>query len=260
MDELFAKPARLLFYDIETAPLLTYIWSLRQKWHNLDMVVHDTFLLSWAAKWSDGKAVQSRVLSSDEAKAQDDTRIVEDLAGLIRRADYVVAHNGDRFDLPMLNGRLLKLGLDPLGKVQTIDTLKLARKSFRLASNKLEYLAQTLGFDGKHETDFELWKDCYHGKASALKVMSAYNRNDVVILEDVFHALMPYVDGLPRLYDSPEWRGEFCPFCGSKKRELAETPYRTKVNTFTKYRCSNCRREYRHWQAVGGKKSGSIGL
>lgn len=260
-DDLYPKPVRLLYYDIETAPLLTFLWSLRQKHHSAEMVEADTFLLSWAAKWSDGETVHSRVLSPGEAKTQDDSRLVGELAELVKKADYVVAHNGDRFDLPMLNGRLLTLGMDPVGAVQSIDTLKLARSTFRLASNKLDYLAQTLGLGEKHTTDFDLWRQCYRGDKKALSRMVDYNRNDVVLLERVFHALKPHVKGLPRLWDATDWRQEFCPACGSKEK-VKDGFHRTKANTFQRYRCRNseCGRRYRSWQAVGGKKSGSIGL
>ena len=88
------------------------------------MLEHDIFLLSYAAKWSDGTKVLSGVLTPGEARGQDDSRIVKSLAHLMKQADYLVAHNGDRFDLPMVNNRLLGNRLDPIGHVQPTDTLK----------------------------------------------------------------------------------------------------------------------------------------
>ena len=238
--------------------MLAFIWRLKTEYVGTHMLEHDTFILSWAAKWSDGTKVMSGVLTPTEAKAQDDSRIVNTLAQLMNKADYVVAHNGDRFDLPMVNGRLMLNGLDPI-HAQTIDTLKIARGSFRLASNKLGYLADMLGFTGKHDTSFGLWRDCYAGKGAALKQMVDYNRQDVVVLEDVFHALKPYAKNLPRLVDPTEHRGTTCPSCGSDQRKK-DGFYRTKVNTFQKYRCSTCLRPSRDWQAIGSKKSGTVGL
>lgn len=241
--------------------MLSFLWSLRQKHLSAEMVEADTFLLCWAAKWSDGTTIHSRVASPKEARDQDDARLVESLAELVRKADYVVAHNGNRFDVPVLNGRLMVNGGDPLGNVQTIDTLLIARQSFRLASNKLDYLAQQLGIGEKQETDFDLWRDCYRGDKKALSRMVEYNRHDVYLLEEVFHRLLPYAKSLPRLFDSPEWRqDDFCPSCGSKERTLSETQHRSKVSNWRKWKCGGCGREYRHWQAIGSRRSGSVGL
>lgn len=259
-DSLYPKRVRLLFYDIETAPLLSYHWAARTDYigHTF-RVDDDRMVLCWSAKWSDGQKVHSKRVTKSEALAQDDERIVAALADLMREADYVIAHNGNRFDYKRVNTRLLVNRLAPLGNVQTIDTLLLARQSFDLPWNRLDYLAQKLGFGGKIETDFELWRRAVHGDVAALKELESYNRRDVVLLEHVFHAMTPYVKTLPRLVDAAEWREELCPYCGSEKRKKAGY-YRTKVNTFPKWRCRDCGREYRGWQAVGSMKAGSIGL
>jgi DNA polymerase III epsilon subunit-like protein len=259
-DDLFPKRVRLLFYDIETAPMLSYHWEPRTEYVAAPMVESDDrFLLCWSAKWSDSRDVLSGRITQKEARSQNDARIVGKLADLLREADYVVAHNGNRFDMKRVNARLLVNKLTPLGNVQQIDTLSIARQSFDLPYNNLDYLARKLGYGQKLSTSFELWRRAFYGEVSALKEMEAYNRQDVVLLEAVFHALAPYAKTLPRLVDAAEWREELCPYCGSKDRKPAGV-YRTKINTFQKYRCVNCEREYRGWQAIGAKKSGSVGL
>ena len=259
-DDLFPKRVRLLFYDIETAPMLSFHWQAKTEYilpHQVESA--DRMILCWAAKWSDGSKVLSASVSSTEAKNQDDARIVGKLADLIRKADYVVAHNGNRFDYKRVNARLLLNKLEPLGNVQMIDTLSIARQSFDLPYNRLNELAKSLGFGTKLPTNFDLWRRAFYGDGKALKEMRAYNEQDVVLLEHVFHALVPYAKTLPRLVDAVEWRQELCPYCGSKDREQSGV-YRTKVNTFPKFRCGVCRREYRGWQAIGSKKSGSVGV
>jgi hypothetical protein len=219
----------------------------------------DRFLLCWSAKWSDAQEVIAGRLTGKEARGQDDARIVTGLADLMREADYVVAHNGNRFDYKRVNARLLIDRLTPLGSVQMIDTLLIARQSFDLPYNNLNYLAEKLGFGKKLQTSFELWRRCYYGEVSALKEMEAYNRQDVVLLEHVFHAMAPYAKTLPRLVDAAEWRDELCPFCGSKDRRR-DGFHRATVNTFPKYRCGECGRNYRGWQSIGSKKAGTVGL
>jgi hypothetical protein len=258
--DLFPKRLRLLFYDIETAPMLAWIWQAKTEYVASSMTEgDDRFLLCWSAKWSDDTRVLSSRLTQKEAKTQDDSRVVHELADLMRQADYVVAHNGNRFDYKRVNARLLLNRLQPLGNVQAIDTLSIARSSFDLPYNNLNYLAEKLGFGRKFSTNFDLWRRCYFGDVPSLKEMEAYNRQDVVLLEHVFHAMAPYAKTLPRLVDAAEWREELCPYCGSKDREKAGL-YRTKVNTFQKYQCGNCAREYRGWQAIGSKKAGTVGL
>jgi len=260
VDDLFPRRVKLLFYDIETAPMLSYHWAPKTEYIRDHLnVSDDRFLLCWSAKWSDGRKVLSSRLTKAEARAQDDARLVGKLADLMREAPYVVAHNGNRFDYKRVNARLLVNKLAPLGNVQQIDTLSIARSSFDLPYNNLNYLAQKLGFGEKLHTDFDLWRRAFYGEVAALKEMEAYNKQDVVLLEHVFHAITPYAKTLPRLVDAAEWREELCPYCGSKDRARSGI-YRTKVNNYPKFQCETCRREYRGWQAIGSKHSGSVGV
>jgi len=230
---------RVLFYDLETSPLLAYIWRPADDYVTMDRLIHDSWLICWSAKWAHETKIHTGLVTTQEAIDQDDSRIVQELAEMIRSADIIVAHNGDRFDLPRFNARLLLLGQEPLGPVQTIDTLTLARKNFALAYNKLDYLAEILGFGNKLKTDFALWRNAYHGDPKALKQMSRYNVKDVVLLEKVFNKLKPYVKGLKRLME-PDYYNEFaCPFCGSDdlvKRGLV----RSQSSTFQRYQCGGC--------------------
>ena len=232
---------RILLWDIETAPLLAYVWQAKTEYIGAHQFCHDSFMLSWAAKWHGQKKVHGQVLTADEARQQDDGRIVQGLADMIRQADVIVAHNGDRFDVPMLNNRLLLLGLEPLQPVKTVDTLKLAKRTLRLASNKLDYLAQALGVGQKIKTDFDLWRDCYQGKVRALREMYRYNRMDVDVLESVFDALRPYAKGLPRLVDAEHEGEEACPYCGSGDLQRRGVD-RTNAGTRQRYQCQGCSR------------------
>lgn len=256
LTELLERPMpqnRILFWDIETAPLLSHIWSAFSNFIPSVMIEKESFMLSWAAKWEDEDRVMSGVLTPEEALAQDDTRLVLELSELLRQADRTCAHNGDRFDIPKTNNRLLLNGLPPLPPRQTIDTLLLARKSFRLASNKLDYLAEILGFGNKISTDFELWRRCYQGDHDALREMVRYNRKDVVLLQQVYEELRPYVRGLPRLVDGDGRRGKFCPSCGSAEVER-DGWYRTNASTFPRYRCTACQRYSRTRKTYVPKK------
>jgi hypothetical protein len=259
VDDLFPRPLKLLFYDIETAPLLGWFWQLKQDYISPDMVESDWFMLCWSAKWSDNPEVISKVVTPAEAKQENDKRIVEGLADLIRQADITVAHNGNGFDAKMLNTRLVYHNLQPIGQTQTIDTLTVARSTFRFTSNKLDYLARFLGYEGKHQTTFNLWRDSVRGSKKALDQMVAYNRNDVILLEEVFHRLKPHAKSLPRLVDAVSYLQEVCPTCGSSKH-VKDGFYRSKAATFPRFRCHSCGRRFRGRLSVGSAKTAGVAL
>ena len=247
--------AKILVFDIETAPLLAHVWSPYADYVPNGQMIHDTFMLSYAAKWYGDPDIWSSSLTGKEARRQDDKRIVLQLADLIRKADIVIAHNVDKFDIPKVNQRLLMLGLEPLGPVRTLDTLRLAKQNFALAYNKLDWLAQSLGLGNKIKTDFDLWKEAYHGDESALFEMLQYNEHDVVLLEQVFDKMKPYVKNLPRLFTADYARQMACPFCGSDKL-VKRGEYDTQANTFQKYRCSDCRKYSRADKSDSKKRLG----
>jgi hypothetical protein len=232
---------KILFYDLETAPLLAHIWHPADDYVSMERLIHDSFLLTWSAKWRGEKPIFSGVLTGEEAVAQDDTQIVSDLADLIREADFVVAHNANKFDIPMLNNRLLALTLEPIGPKQSMDTLVWAKRNFRLAYNKLDYLGEFLGLGRKLKTDFQLWQDCYHGDEAALAKMAKYNKQDVVLLEKIFEALLPYVKNLPRLVEPTGAQQDACPTCGSGRLQRRGVS-RTNTSTFQRFQCGGCRR------------------
>lgn len=232
----------VLFYDLETAPLLAHAWQARTDYIPHDFFLHDSFLLTWSAKWRGDRQVYSDRLVGEEAQKQDDARIIESLAELVREADYLVAHNIDRFDLPMLNNRLLGLRLEPIGPTQTIDTKTWASRNFRLASNKLDYLADFLGHGKKLKTDFDLWRRSYMGDDKALERMVRYNRRDVRLLEKVFEDLLPYVNRVPRLVAGV--KGEMsCVYCGAGRAHLIKRGFRhTAAGSYQLYQCKKCQR------------------
>jgi hypothetical protein len=250
---------RLLLYDIETAPLLGFFWQLKQDYINPDAVEQDWFMLCWGAKWSDGTDVLSKVLTPAEAKRQDDKRIVAALADLIRKADAIVAHNGNSFDIKKLNTRLVYHGLEPIGQTEMIDTLTMARNTFAFTSNKLDFVAKFLGLAGKHQTSFDLWRQCYYGDKTALTEMVEYNRQDVNVLEAVFRRLAPYAKSLPRLVDATEYMQDVCPSCGAPER-VKDGYYRTKANTYPRFRCLGCGRRYRSRASIGTTKTAGVAL
>lgn len=230
------KAPKILILDIETAPIKGYVFSLWKDSVNLDKLLADWYIICWSAKWLFGREVLGDCLTSEEAKAQDDRRIVMSLAKLLNEADIVITHNGKKFDLLKINARMLIHRLPPVKPYQNIDTLEVAKKQFGFTSNKLDYLAKILGVDTKLETNFQLWSDCVDGKPEALEYMFKYNNWDVECLEAVYLRLRPWIRNHPNLNLYYECDEPICPNCGSKHL-TPEGFYYTSVNKYQVFRC-----------------------
>ena len=228
---------KILIFDIETAPLEVYVWGLWDQNIAINQIKHDWFILSWSAKWLFKSNIHHARLTSKEALNKDDKRITKHLWRLIDEADIVIAHNLDRFDRPKMNTRFLKHDLAFPSPYQSIDTLKIARKEFKVSSNKLNYLCQFLGLNLKANTGgFELWIKCMQGNEDALKKMDKYCQQDVSILEELYLRLRPYIHSHPNVGLYMESNKTLCPNCGSDKLKWGHK-YTTPVNQFYTARC-----------------------
>ena len=231
---------KILVFDLENAPVSAYVWNTKV-WNTYvghDQIERDWYMISWSAKWLFDNEVMGDVLSSNEAIKGDDSRIIKSLWHLFDEADIIIAHNAHKFDVPMANTRFIMNGMKPASPYQIIDTLQVARKNFRFTHNKLEYIARLFGIGSKHKTDFQLWVDCMKGDQGALAIMSAYNDQDVLLLEEVYLKLRPWIKSHPNLNNFSE--DGVCSYCGSKHIIAKEKPYRTSVNEYQTFQCEEC--------------------
>lgn len=121
---------KVLIMDIETSPLIAYTWGIYDQKILPDNVIKDWMCLSWSAKWLFEGKVFSGVLTPEEVKNEDDSRIMKDIWKYMDEAAVVITHNGNRFDLKRLNTRWLINGLLPPMPAKSIDTLQVARSVF----------------------------------------------------------------------------------------------------------------------------------
>ncbi len=232
--------ARVLSFDIETAPMLSYHWGLWNQNIYIDNVHKDWCILTWAAKWIFEDKVYSERISPDEVIERDDKRVVKSLWNLLDQADIVIAHNAKKFDVRIANARFLKHGLKPPSHYQVVDTLKVARKQFRLMSNKLDDICTYMGIGGKMETPKGLWKKAVEGDQEAIYIMDEYCVQDVKILEDVYFELRPWIKPHPNLnlLEDPDGSNK-CPTCASMNLSY-DGDYVTYANRFHNFRCGDC--------------------
>lgn len=232
---------KILLFDTETAPNMGYIWGLWQKIYSMEMISHEWYILCWCAKWLGEKEMMKSALPDHDLYAKEptnDVEVMKPLWHLLDQADIVVAHNAVQFDIKKVNTRFLKHGMKPPSPFKVVDTLKIARRHFAFASNKLDNLGKLLDVGRKKDTGgFQLWVDCLAGKKTAWKKMTTYCAQDVRLLEKVYHALLPYAAGTPNLSVYMDER--VCPKCGSDHIVKRGHSY-TNVSKYQRWVCKDC--------------------
>jgi hypothetical protein len=226
------KP-RILYLDVETAPDLSVSFGRFKQNMSQDHIITDGgWLISAAWAWNDSDA-EGIVLTSEQAKNADDRFIVAVLWELIEQADIVVMQNGDRFDLPVIKARCVINGLPPIKKVKTVDTLKIA-KQMKFQSNKLDSLGVFLGVGRKTKhSGISLWVDCMKGISTALKEMLEYNKDDVVLLRDVYHLIKAWDDRAPNMGLMLKTTDVVCRVCGSEDVSATANQVQAGASMFT---------------------------
>lgn len=248
-----AEP-RIVLYDLETSHNVIAKFDLREEYTNPANIIQERFIICAAWKGLGEKRTQA-VSGLDnpkrfKANLADDRHVVETLHGVLSEADAIVAHNGDKFDLRWLQGRMLFHGLPPLPPFKSIDTLKIARKAFYLNSNRLDYLGKYLGFGGKASTPGGLWMDVLRGDKKAIRTMVDYNKRDVELLEQVFLKIRPYAS--TALNHQLFAQHEGCPHCGSQKFERRGYRY-ADTQVYARFQCQVCRKWFRSRKAEKGR-------
>jgi uncharacterized protein YprB with RNaseH-like and TPR domain len=124
-----------------------------------------------------------------------DKELVKAVCKLVREHDIVVAHNGTRFDLPMLRTRALRWHLQPLREVKTIDPCSIAWRKFKLRSNRLGSIADYLGIkDTKTPLDMSIWADAtLRGNKKAMNLIVKHCEADIRVLSAVLKFVKPFV-------------------------------------------------------------------
>jgi len=226
---------KILLLDIETAPHRAYVWGLWNQNIAINQIEEPGYTLSWAAKWLGEKEISFKSIHTHKKLS-----MLSHIYSRIDDADVVIHFNGTKFDLPILNQEFLSMGWSPPSPVLEIDLLKVVRRRFRLPSNKLNYVTQFLGLGKKTpHKGMELWKDCMAGKVSAWAMMEKYNKQDITLLEKLYHRLLPWIPNHPNRGLFSEGEAPQCPTCGSESLQKRGFAY-TATLTYQRYRCNSC--------------------
>lgn len=213
------KPLRVIIYDIETSGIQASTWNL---WPNNGIpyqnIIKDWFIISIAWKELGKDKVHAVSVLDDKSRFStdptDDYHVVDTFRKVIDGADVLVAFNGDKFDIKMFNSRLIKHDLPPSPRVLQVDPMKEIKKVAKFTSNRLDFLTKELIGEGKMSTPPGTWMKAMVGDKKAIRDMVAYNKVDVIRLEQFYLRVRRYFRGGLNVA-SPNT--ENCPTCNSEK-------------------------------------------
>lgn len=249
---------RILFFDLESSPSIVATFGRWKQNIGTESVLREGgFLLSACWKFLGDKEVTKIVLTPEEARNGDDSRIVCSLFEVFEDSDVVVAHNAVKFDYPLFKTRLISHGMPPPKVVKVTDTLQIA-KTLRFNSNKLDSLGNYLNVGRKIETTgISLWIRCLEGDKNALQTMVDYNEQDVILLERVYmqlRAFDPRPANAAHYFNDNKCR---CPACGSDQVEFTENSVYTQLSEFAEVLCNNCGHRSRTRKPINSKEKRS---
>ena len=234
-----------LFLDIETCPNVGLFWRTGPK-VSIDhkSILFPARIITAAYKWEHEKTAHAFTWTPGPQFHENDEQLVKSLVPVMAKADEVVAHYGDRFDLPWIRGRAMKHGI-VCPAFKSIDTKAWSSRLFYLPSNKLDFLADYLGIGTKLRTEYDLWVDItFRQDKKALKKMVEYNIHDVELLEQVYHKLSDYGPvhtHVGVLEGKDKWS---CARCGSENVKSVKKVVTAAGTLKFEMNCNDCNKYY----------------
>jgi DNA polymerase elongation subunit (family B) len=142
---------RILDFDVET---------IAAGFADPEWVPQKITCVAWS--WIGSDVVESRVCGPAGIFGRPERRakMLKPLLAAIAEADMVTGHNIRRFDLPVIQAEVMRLGLPSLEPVLAQDTIKLrTSKGFKKGQDNLGRLYRIA--DEKLALDWQAWQDAY---------------------------------------------------------------------------------------------------
>lgn len=237
------RSAKILLLDIETLPGEYYAFDPKVEYLSPDKQIKDWSIACWSAKWLFDDKIVGESVNAQDAYNRQDGEILLGIWNLMEEADIIVTQNGINFDIKKLNTKFLENRLPPPMRFVNVDTLKTAKEVFGFSYNRLDELGQKLGIGKKLDMSFQDWKNCLTNDKKAeqaLAHMLTYCKRDIApLLEDVYLAMLPYMNNHPNLNVYTNHSGEVCPKCEGRIK-WGGKPYATAQGLFESFRCIEC--------------------
>lgn len=228
-----------IILDIETAPSMAFVFGMWKQNINPDLLIDRGYIMSCSIKELGVDEVHYL-----ENRTEDDYEITRDILDWLDKADYVITHNGKKFDIPFIRSRAVVHRLQPPSPFKDIDTLVIAKKEFRFTRNTLRNLCEELKVTNKKldHAKFagaKLWVECMKGNNEAWKEMRLYNEMDVISLEEVYLKLRAWYSNHPNINVNDDEEVMRCPKCGGDHL-IKRGYFTTNTGKYQKYYCTSC--------------------
>ena len=231
--------ARILYADIETAPTVADIWSLRDLSVGINQIKVHPRTIGVGYMWAGDKRPKF-VSEYHNGHAE----MVATVRELLDQADAMCGYNSQGFDAKHLNAEFVEAGLTPPSPYKHLDLYRVVRANFRWPSFKLQYVSQRLDIGSKVATGGHgLWTDCLgddeERKRKAWALMARYCKQDVALLPLLHERLKPWLGNQfnPALYAPGDEMA--CQKCASTDLESRGVAY-TAQRAYPQFRCRTC--------------------
>lgn len=237
---------KVLIFDIETSPMLAYVWGLKDQNIGLNQIQRDWFVLAWAAKWLGDP--ETKVMYQDQRHAkriENDREILLSLWKLLDTADIVITQYGSGFDAPRLNARFITYGMKPPSPYKHLDTYRIVKRVADFTSNKLEYLTEKLctkykKLSHKKFPGMVLWTECLKGNKEAWNEMKKYNVHDVLSTEELYTKIRAWApESMPKPYAVVNTNRD-CTTCGAEGTVFGNGTRQIKTKRYQRLLCNKC--------------------
>lgn len=226
---------KLLCFDLENTAMLSYHWG---RWNqNIQPIatVEESRVMCFGAKWVGGKYIYRSLWDHGR---EDMLTTIRDL---LTEADGVISWNGVRHDSKRIKTEFVLEGLEPPAPWKEIDLMRAVKSQFGFSSNSLDHVSRQLGVGEKvkHEGFFEIIPKVMAGDAQAQRRFAKYQRQDVLLLEDLYHRLLPWLPGSMHPNVALGSDEPACTKCGGtdlERRGLKATA----TGVFQQYQCRSC--------------------
>jgi len=171
----------------------------------------------------------------------DDKRVVEAFRDVMCQAGMWVTYFGKGFDCKVLNAKCLEHGLDVVPNTPHVDLFYIVKANLALSRKSLERVADYVGcVEKKTPVSGPVWKRAAVGDPEALSYVEDHCKADVLLLEEVYTKLRPYVRTHPRVAGYADANDRpVCAVCGGMLVRDKTRMSRTK-GMRQQWRCPGC--------------------
>jgi hypothetical protein len=236
---------KVLILDIETSPLLVYVWNLKDQYVGLNQMVQDWHIMAWSAKWLGESPSKIVYMDQRDLKVGNDLPILRPLWRLLNQADIVLTQNGKSFDAKKINARFMLHGMKPPRPYKHLDTYLIAKRVASFTSHGLEYLSERFCTKYKKlsHSNFpglSLWAECLKGNKAAWDEMRKYNIHDVLATEEFYDKIKGWApESAPKPFRSDKVSTS-CATCGKKGHMTRQGVSIKNKFRYQQWQCQTC--------------------